>query len=55
MKIINYKKARNEALEAMFEFRKMGDDKMADAYLNLAVHIESTRTDIQTKIYNISQ
>ena len=45
---IDYIKARDEALAAMVEFRKMGDDKMAMAYLNLAAHIQSIRTDIES-------
>ena len=46
-KAVDYIKARDEALAAMVEFRKMGDDKMANAYLNLAVHIQAIRTDIE--------
>ena len=45
--VIDYKKARDEAIAAMVEFRKMGDDKMANAYLNLAAHIQAIRTDIE--------
>ena len=43
MKAIDYKKLRDEAIEAMIQFRKMGDDKMAEAYFNLAVHINNNR------------
>ena len=46
-KVIDYKKARDEALAAMVEFKKLGDNKMANAYLNLAAHIQAIRTDIE--------
>ena len=45
-KAIDYKKARDEALAAMIKFKRLGDDKMAEAYLNLAAHINVIRTDI---------
>ena len=46
-KAIDYIKARDEALAAMIEFRKLGDNKTANAYLNLAAHIQAIRTDIE--------
>ena len=49
MRIIDYKKAKNEALKAMVEFEKMGDKKMANNYLNLAAHIQSIRTSVHSK------
>ena len=42
-KAIDYKKLRDEAIAAMVEFRKMGDNEMANAYLNLAAHIVKIR------------
>ena len=45
-KAIDYKKLRDEAIAAMVEFRKMGDNEMANAYLNLAAHIVKIRTEI---------
>ena len=46
-KVIDYKKERDKALEAMVEFRKLGDDKSAELMLNLAVHINNLRTEIE--------
>ena len=46
IKVIDYKKARDEALDTMIYFKKLGNEKMALAYLNLAAHIQSIRTEI---------
>ena len=48
-RVIDYIEARDESLKAMVEVRKMGDDKMANAYLNLAAHIQAIRTDIPSQ------
>ena len=40
---IDYKKLRDDVIEEMIEFRKLGDDKMAENCLNLAVHINNLR------------
>ena len=45
-KAIDYKKLRDEAIEAFVQFRKMGNNEMAEAYLNLAAHIVKVRTEI---------
>ena len=45
-KQIDYKKLRDEAIAAKVEFRKMGNNEMAEAYLNLAAHIVKIRTEI---------
>ena len=45
-KAIDYKKLRDEAMEAFVQFRKMGNNEMAEAYLNLAAHIVKVRTEI---------
>lgn len=46
-KVIDYKKQRDEAVNAFVMFRKLGDNKMAEAYLNLAVRLNQLRTDIE--------
>ena len=48
IKVIDYKKLRDEAIEAMIKFRKMGDMELANHYFTLAAHIQSIRTDIDT-------
>ena len=45
--VIDYKAERDKALKAMVEFQKLGDAKMAEAMLNLAVHINNLRTEIE--------
>ena len=43
----DYKKQRDKALRAMVKFSKLGDKKMAEAYLNLAVEFNNLRTVIE--------
>lgn len=50
MKVINYKEERDKALGYMVEFSKLGDKKMADEMLKLAVHINRLRTEIEPVI-----
>ncbi|HEC64018.1 MAG TPA: hypothetical protein ENI23_01850 [bacterium] len=47
IRVIDYKKERDDALKSMVWFKKIGDDKMAEAYLNLAVRLNQLRTDIK--------
>lgn len=46
-KIIDWKKERDKALDAMVAFRKLGDMRMADECLKLAAHINMIRTEIE--------
>ena len=49
----DYKKIRDEAIEAAVVFRKLGDTEMAEEYLNLATRINNIRVHIDpVKIVN---
>jgi hypothetical protein len=40
-KLIDYKKARDEALDNMVKFKELGDSEKAEQFLNMAVHINN--------------
>jgi hypothetical protein len=48
-KVVDYKNMRDEPLEAMVLFIKLGDKEMADAYLKLAANIHSISTKIESR------